>query len=291
LHTTVRRLPSAAPRQSTPSGRASRRRLAKRRGVGPRWRAGAIRLQYRCVSEEKNNGMTTLDQRLYAWLLESNERRFELAFKVYFDVAYPSVMRHLARLSRWDPVHLEELAQDALLRFFHKVGRNRREASDAVKASLAQIHPLNFGVFHERQVINWISDIGSFRESAMGFRPPQSDDTEWKSSIRALAERIPALQGQGWHLLHSLHLALHWAFDDLNLSPVAPSDEPIEQWEEDPGTATCKNCEEHLIEEMRANTARAVAAEQDHPGATPFVQGTSVIVRALPHLRVPTNGY
>jgi hypothetical protein len=81
--------------------------------------------------------MTTLNHRLYAWLLESDERRFEFAFKAYFDVAYPSVMRRLARLSRWDPVHLEELAQDALLRFsddaietFHKAQKSGRGAAE-----------------------------------------------------------------------------------------------------------------------------------------------------------------
>jgi DNA-directed RNA polymerase specialized sigma24 family protein len=236
--------------------------------------------------------MTTLDHRLYAWLLESNERRFELAFKAYFDVAYPSVMRHLARLSRWDPVHLEELAQDALLRFFDKVGRNRREASELVSTSLSQIRPLSLGVFHQRQVINWSSDVGSFREMAMGFRLPESDDTDWKTSIRALAERIPALQGQGWHLLHSVHLALRWTFDELDLPAAAPTDAPIhEQSDDDKGIAALRNCEERLVEEMRNKTARAAAAEQDHPGAAVFVQSTWNIARTLPRLRIPTNGY
>jgi DNA-directed RNA polymerase specialized sigma24 family protein len=234
--------------------------------------------------------MTTLDHRLYAWLLESNERRFELAFKAYFDVAYPSVMRHLARLSHWDSVQLEELAQDALLRFFDKVGRNRREASDAVKASLAQVRPLNFGVFHERQVINWTGAVGSFRESAMGFQVPELDETEWKISIRTLAERIPVLQGHGGHLLHSMHLALRWTFDDISVRLAEP-DEPTQQWNEDKEIAAGRNCENHLVEEMRTKTARAAVAEQDHPGAATFVQRTWAIVLALPRLRVPTNGY
>ena len=235
--------------------------------------------------------MTTLDQRLYAWLLESNERRFELAFAAYFEVAFPSVLRHLARLSRWDPVHLEELAQDALLRFFDKVGRNRREASESVKASSSQIRPLNFGAFHERQVSSWTREVESFRESAMGFRPPQADDTLWKAAIRALADKIPALQGQGRHLLHSVHQALHWTIDDPVSATAAPTDASNpDQWDDDQGIAFCKNCVQ-LVEEMRTITARAAAAERDHPGMTPFTHGSSVIIRLLPHLRVPTNGY
>lgn len=239
--------------------------------------------------------MTTLDHRLYAWLLESNERRFELGFKAYFDVAYPSVIRYLARLSRWDPVHLEELAQDALLRFFDKVGRNRREASEAVGASMAQIRPLNFGAFHERKVNSWINDIGSFKESAMGFRLPQSENTEWKSSVRALAERIPVMRNEGCRLLHSVHLELRWTFADLDLRPTAAMDPKAGQFDGDdliPGNGEANaNCEERLVEEMLTQTARAAIAEQDHPGATLFVQGTWTIVRALPSLRVPTNGY
>jgi DNA-directed RNA polymerase specialized sigma24 family protein len=234
--------------------------------------------------------MTTLDQRLYAWLLESNERRFELSFNAYFEVAFPSVLRHLARLSRWDSVHLEELAQDALLRFFDKVGRNRREASESVRVSLSQIRPLNLGPFHQRQVTSWARDVGSLRESAMGFRPPQAEDTQWKAAIRALADKIPALQGQGRHLLHSVHLALRWTFDEPIPAGAKQIDDPKpDQWD-DQIIVTCKSCEE-LPEEMRTHTARTAAAERDHPGAALFVQGTSVIVRMLPHLRVPTNGY
>src|SRR5271170_7172692 len=56
--------------------------------------------------------ITTLDRQLYAWLVESDERRFTLAFNVYFSVAFPAVVRFLARISRWDSAHLEELAQD-----------------------------------------------------------------------------------------------------------------------------------------------------------------------------------
>src|SRR5580700_1679282 len=87
-----------------------------------------------CRSEEEmaTPKITTLDRQLYAWLVESDERRFTLAFNVYFSVAFPAVVRFLARISRWDSARLEELAQDALLRFFDRVGRDRRLASDTV---------------------------------------------------------------------------------------------------------------------------------------------------------------
>lgn len=113
--------------------------------------------------------MTTLDIRLYAWLATSDERRFERAFSAYFSVAFPAVIRHLARLSRWDSAHLEELAQDALLRFFDKVGRDRREASEVVKNTLLRLQPLDLGAFHVRQVNAWTDGISSFSDATMSF--------------------------------------------------------------------------------------------------------------------------
>lgn len=276
-------------------GLSSQTGLAKRGRHHSRCRAGETRSPFGAPFKKTANGMTTLDHRLYAWLLESDERRFELAFKAYFDVAYPSVMRRLARLSNWDPVHLEELAQDALLRFFNKVGRERREASVTVRESLSQIRPLNFGLFYERQVTGWAKEVGSFREAAMGFRPPPSDDTEWKTSIRVLADRIPVLQRQGRHLLNSVHMALRWTFDDVDVPVATPKElhDPSDKigHDDDEVNPTSSTWEEHFVEEMSARTARAVTAENDHPGTTVFVQGTWIIVRALPHLRVPTNGY
>src|SRR5262245_54217915 len=61
-------------------------------------------------------GMRSLDSQLYAWLSEPDDARFESAFADYFKVAFPAVVRYLARVSRWDSLRLEDLAQEALLR-------------------------------------------------------------------------------------------------------------------------------------------------------------------------------
>jgi DNA-directed RNA polymerase specialized sigma24 family protein len=159
------------------------------RGVG---RRGAAQIR-----------MKTLDLRLYAWLAEPDERRFERAFGAYFAVAFPSVLRHLGRFSRWDSGRLEDLAQEALLRFFHKAGRGRREASQTVRSVLARLRPLDLGAFHERQVAGWTGDVSSFADSAMSFRV-ESEEAELKAAIRALADRIPPLQRQGRHLLQGV---------------------------------------------------------------------------------------
>jgi len=147
---------------------------------------------------------SALAKRLYAWLAEPDPQRFERAFAAYFSVAFPAVLRYLARLSRWDPKQLEELAQDALLRFFDKAGRARREASELVKATLPAIRPLKMGPIHERQVQSWTQDVESFRESAMSFQPAPDDVAvcvDFLEPIRRLADRIPPLQARGSHLL------------------------------------------------------------------------------------------
>jgi DNA-directed RNA polymerase specialized sigma24 family protein len=222
--------------------------------------------------------ITTLDRHLYAWLVESDERRFTLAFNVYFSVAFPAVVRFLARISRWDSAHFEELAQDALLRFFDRVGRNRREASDAVGAALKLISPVNnMGSFHARQVNCWIEDVSAFRAATMSFTLPQTDqaaEAEWKSQIGSLADKIPLIQRQGRHLLDSTLRELGWSADDEKASHVVSA-----------------GVVDQAAAEMVAKTARAAVVEEYFPGASLFVTHTLNVVNMIPRLRVPTNGY
>jgi DNA-directed RNA polymerase specialized sigma24 family protein len=248
--------------------------------------------------------MSTLDHRLYAWLVEVDERRFERAFSAYFSLAFPAVIRHLARISRWDAEQLEELAQDALLKFFDRVGRGRREAAGAVKDALSRVRPLNLGPLHQRQVGSWTAGVASFRDAAMAFRPMQveeSGDDKWKSTVRALADRVPLLQGQGYRLLRALSLALDWILEAENQVeftraqsaqyPAIESNVKPSLGDETVIDAEAKNSAELLASEVNARTARALAAEEQHPGVLQFVVGTSTVVCTLPRLRIPTNSY
>ncbi len=233
-----------------------------------------------------NTEMTALDSRLYAWLGEPDEQRFERAFNSYFSIAFPAVLRHLARLSRWDLVQLEELAQDALLKFFDRAGRGRREAADEVSNALNWVRPLNLGPLHERQVTGWTADVSGFSRAAMSFRAPPVNETggaPWKHTIRELAERIPLLQMQGQHLLRTVRLALHLHVDGRDLLEAAA---------DEGSTAGAAPTEfESLASELSAQAARGLDAEKQHPGATHFVAGTVTVVRTIPRLRVPTNSY
>jgi hypothetical protein len=246
--------------------------------------------------------ITTLDRQLYAWLVESDERRFTLAFNVYFSVAFPAIVRFLARISRWDSAHLEELAQDALLRFFDRVGRDRRQASDTVGAALKLICPLNkMGSFHARLVNCWIEDVSAFRAATMSFTLPQTDqaaEAEWKSQIRSLAEKNLAIQRQGWYLLGSTLRELGWSVGDecfkdsgqQGLDPRLFRDRIIELMNDDEKPSLAVSVDQ-AVGEMVAKTARAAVVEEHYPGASLFVKHTLDIVNMIPRLRVPTNGY
>lgn len=236
-------------------------------------------------------GPTTLDHRLYAWLAEPHPQRFERAFSAYFAVAFPAVMRHLVRLSRWDPGQLEELAQDALLRFFEKVGKGRREASELVRAALQTIRPLNMGSFHERQVQSWTQDVESFRATATSFKPATDEDSgnvDFKEPIRRLADRIAPLQARGSHLLDAVYVDLHWESASSQQGESADTSE----FEHLPARAIGSIT---FAASFAAATAqgspRVVSAERLRPGVTRFVAGTATVLNTLPNLRVPTNGY
>jgi DNA-directed RNA polymerase specialized sigma24 family protein len=228
--------------------------------------------------------ITALDRQLYAWLVESDERRFTLAFNVYFSVAFPAVVRFLARISRWDSAHLEELAQDALLRFFDRVGRDRREASDTVGAALKLISPLNkMGSFHARQVNCWIEDVSAFRAAAMTFTLPRIDqaaevEAEWKSPIRLLADKSLVIQRQGWYLLDSTLRELGLSADECSKESAQEGFDP-------------RPFSDQAAGEMVTKSARAAVVEEHYPAATLFVKHTLNVVNMIPRLRVPTNGY
>lgn len=226
-------------------------------------------------------GMTTLDMRLYAWLGEPDERRFALAFNAYYSLAYPALLRRLARLCRWDLGQLEEIAQDALLRFFQRAGR-RREASDSVSSHLAELRPVPLGELHARRVQGWSSDIQTFRSAVMSFRPPAAEtDVAWKGEVRTLGEAIPSFQHRGWMLLHEVRHGLANEGDASIFAELSGARVDSE-W-----------LEEHLTEFVTACSIEgepAQVVDRRLPGCRAFVGNVHKINLKLPWLRIPTNG-
>ena len=232
--------------------------------------------------------MQALDQRLYAWLAEPDERRFERAFSDYFAVAFPALVRHLARLSAWDSVRAEDLAQEALLRFFDRVGRGRRAASGALASALTRLRPLNLGTFHASQARGWIEDVRTFTDTALRFRN-EPGRAESHAAIRALVECIPLLQRRGRHLLEAVRLDLRWSIETQATTDMSV-DEPSSISHGTPAPIVDEFVEQ-LVAESVTGSARAAAAAERHPGVKAFCEDVAVVIDSLPHLRVPTNSY
>ena len=248
-----------------------------------------------------NTKITFLDRRLYAWLVESDDKKFERAFNDYFSVAFPAVVRHLMRISRWDLAQLEELAQDALLRFFERVGRGRREASGTVERCMMRVRPMSLGPFHERQVNHWTRDVSSFRDSAMRFQLPPADEPDfgnWRSAIHGLADRIPILGQQGCHILNAVRVELRWECADGPPAAISAIDADVQlagDLDETVGSDGARRNAAVFVDaittEVASHSARADSALAKHPRLVEFVDGTFTIICALSRLRVPTNGY
>lgn len=233
--------------------------------------------------------MTTLDALLSQWLGEADPSRAECAFHAYFAIAFPSLVRHVQMRTGWDIASAEDIAQEALLRFFERAGRGRREAAGRVGSAAMQLTAARVDPLPSPRVIGWAHEVCAFCGSAIGFRPPTDD--AWRNAALALSERILALQRTGWELLDEMRrkLAVRNASEASirALHPVcAVSDPPLEF---DPGEAA--GFARMLAREHSLNTSCAQAVEQLCPGAAAFTQTALTIIETLPRLRLPTNGY
>ena len=236
-----------------------------------------------------NTKATPLDHMLYAWLAETEDRKFDRAFQRYYEVASPSLVRYLVRGSSLPDLDCEQIAVDALLKFFLRAGRDRRQAAESVSNALPRIQVLSFGAFHVRQVRRWSEDVGSFERTSMSFEPPRDgEERPWKAEIQAQLEAIPPLQRQGLRLLDTVRIAI---------APVAQAagesagDDPIDGATDAPSIEAIRCFASQWRERPEAGDPDSSASESHHPGMTGFVDGTWTIVDALPALRIPTNGY
>jgi DNA-directed RNA polymerase specialized sigma24 family protein len=235
--------------------------------------------------------VTQLDHMLYTWLAEPDDRKFDHAFKKYYIEASSKLVAYLGRRSSLADLDFEQIAVDALLKFFSRVGRDRRQAAELVGNTLPQIQPLDFGPFHIRQVRRWTADIGSFRDSSMSFTLRQDDDLNrpWKAEIQALTDNVPPLQRQGCHLLEPVRAAV------ASIAHVEPE-------AGDPATLQDDALDSHnyalirgfatgLRNAAKDGSAGVSSAESKHPGIVGFVDGSWSVIDVLPLLRVPTNGF
>jgi DNA-directed RNA polymerase specialized sigma24 family protein len=218
--------------------------------------------------------MTTLDSRLYGWLNEPDQRRFAIAFNAYYAAAYPALLRRLARLSRWDLAELEDIAQDALFKFF-EAARLRQVVADNIRSRLGEVRPLSLGDLHERRVKDWSSDLEAFRKAVMSFRPTPTDVVK-KDEIRNLTAAIPPLQRRGWSLLEEVRHAV----SKEACASTTPLTESLESGADGLG---------QFATDLMAENEPAEAAEKRLPGCRLFVHGVHGVTVKLPLIRIPTS--
>ena len=219
---------------------------------------------------------TTLDTHLYGWLNGPDARSFDIAFNAFYAAAYPTLLRRLARLSRWDLAELEEIAQDALFKFF-EAARVRHEVSDNIRSRLGGVRPLNLGDLHGRRVRDWSGNVEAFREAAMSFRPMPTD-VGTKEKIRTLTAAIPPLQRGGWNLLEEVHQAVAGEgcpstvarTESLKPPPLGSREAPFET-------------------DLTTENEQAETSEKQLPGYRLFVHGVREVTVKLPMIRIPTS--
>jgi DNA-directed RNA polymerase specialized sigma24 family protein len=239
-----------------------------------------------------NPKATQLDQMLYAWLAEADDRKFDRAFQRYYEGASPSLVRYLMRCSSLADLDCEQIAVDALLKFFSRAGRDRRQAAAAVSNALTQIQPLNLGPFHARQVQRWTGEVESFKQMSMTFRLTPQDGAErpWKAEIQEQIEGIPPLQRQGLHLLESVRVACA-AVTELSGGVSVTGEEDGTSEAPSPEYAAVRAFASFLRAAAENGDLGALAAEARHPGVIQHIGGGWTVVDVLPALRIPTNGY
>ena len=233
--------------------------------------------------------VTQLDQLLYAWLAQTDERKFDQAFQRYYAQASPNLVRYLARRSGLMDLDCEQIAVDALLKFFCRVGRDRREAAESISSGLLLVRPLDLGPFHARHVERWTGEVGTFRQASMSFKPAITDDAgpSWKAEVQMQIDAIPPLQRQGVRLLESVRCAT----SDAGSTPRGSSETDESAADLGAEYPRVRDFAARLGEAAGAENPASDAAEVRHPGVARFVGGAWTVVEHLPILRIPTNGY
>jgi DNA-directed RNA polymerase specialized sigma24 family protein len=237
--------------------------------------------------------MKALDALLSRWVGEADESRADSAFRAYYSTAFPSLARFVQHRTGWDPASAEDIAQEALLRFFERTGRGRREAIALVGPAAMHLTASELGAPQSPQAVRWASDVSMLAGTVSGFRLPP--DAQWRAAADDLWAQIVSLQSRGRRLIDEARRKIQWDLDGHEAREV-DSTPAFSTHAGDADSADLNEDEidgfaRRLAHERSLNTSRAVAAEERYPGVGPFVEITLTVVATLPRLRLPTNGY
>lgn len=242
--------------------------------------------------------MKTLDSLLYQWVGEADESHADKAFRTYYSAAFPLLVRHVQHRTGWDCASAEDVAQDALLRFFERAGRGRREAIAAIRSAALRLTDASHGSSHCRPIAGWASRVTALVDSAVGLasslRNPITQE-DWKLTAAHMKDRIAALQREGWRVLDEANQApKQWNNRDSAHEPPPPSVFSIT----DRGAASAGLAADKVAKPStapaqgrRTETPGAGHAEEGIPGIDQLTTSALQIIDTLPRLRLPTNGF
>jgi len=128
------------------------------------------------------------------------------------------VICRFIRSFRADPTTAQDLSQQALIKLFNYLGKDRSAADVRLREALARLTPLPFGALHVRVVQGWRGQVGGFRDAALRFRvpnEPQRNPLICKEIRDEINGRIEPLQRQGMHFLGEVRVRVGSSFDAL----------------------------------------------------------------------------
>ena len=144
-----------------------------------------------------------LDLLLYAWLAESDDAKAEQQFSRYFRAAFPIVCRYLRSL-RTESSIAEDIAQQALIKFFGHLGIERRRANERLREASAELRPLSLTDLHAHRIERWKGRLVSFRDAAIRFGMAcESEPGSWRALREEINGHVDPLRQEGLHLLHT----------------------------------------------------------------------------------------
>jgi DNA-directed RNA polymerase specialized sigma24 family protein len=246
-----------------------------------------------------------LDILLYAWLSEPDERRADEQFTRYFQVAFPEICRFI-RSFRADSATAQDLSQQALIKLFNYLGKDRSAADARLREALALLTPLPFGALHVRIVQAWRSQVGGFRDAALRFRipnEPQRNPLACKELREEINGRIEPLQRQGTHFLGEVRARVGLSFNALveaestegsasgvsTLAVQRPSEKAAGKRTPDTPEDQIPLFVTTLLRYVVSRDSAQVDSALGCVGAVDFVSCTSTICDTLPALTIPSN--
>lgn len=242
--------------------------------------------------------MNTLDRLLYRWVGEADELRAETAFRTYYSAAFPLLVRHVQHRTGWDSASAEDIAQEALVRFFERIGRRRRDAIAIVRTAAARLVDRDAGPLATGLIVGWAGNVDALASSVADFCLPLGDaspDEYCRVLVGELSTRIASLQGIGLRLLYSMRRPVLQctadACDDESETPaiVAGTIDELAPTEVDASETV--GFARELARSLSTDTSHARAAERRDPGIAATAQAVLTIIETLPRLRMPTNSY